>query len=126
MEQHKLAEQLGIWMLAVFAVVVARWRRKERGCGLTLAYLLNLWLIHWLAVTIYLRQGYQGNDPQIVQSGFEQSLYAVVAFAFGSIVLTPFVRDLGLFPRATAHTPDPNLPRAYIWIGAAAYLLLSK
>lgn len=126
MEEHKLAEQLAMWMVAVLAVAFVRWRRKEQGCGLTLAYLLNLWLIHWLAVTIYLFPNYQGNDPQIVQAGFEQSLYAVMAFAFGSIALTPVVKDLGLFPQASPHTPDRNLPKAYIWIGAVAYLALSR
>ncbi len=126
MEDNKLPGMLVIWMAAVLAVAIVRRWRKEEGCGLTIAYLLNLWLIHWLAVTIYLLPGYQGNDPRIVELGFEQSMYAVLAFAFGSIVLTPFIMNLGLFPRAVAHTPDTRLPKAYIWIGVVSYLLLSK
>src|SRR5689334_22176117 len=100
MEHNRLLGLLLVWMAALLAVAVARWRRKEHGCGLTIAYLLNLWLIHWLAVTIYLLPGYQGNDLRIVEAGFEQSLYGVLAFAFGSVVLTPLIMDLGLFPRA--------------------------
>ncbi len=126
METSRLPGLLLVWMAAVLAVAIVRYWRKEQGCGLTLAYLLNLWLIHWLAVAIYLLPGYQGNDPRIVELGFEQSMYAVLAFAFGSIVLTPFIRTLGILPRAVPHTPDPNLPRAYIWLGVGGYLLLSK
>ncbi len=126
MENNRLPGLLLVWIAAVFAVALVRWWRKEHGCGLTIAYLLNLWLIHWLAVALYVLPGYQNNDPHIVELGFEQSMYAVLAFAFGSVVLTPFVMNLGLFPRAVAHTPDANLPKAYIWLGIGAYLVLSK
>lgn len=113
-------------MAAILLMALVRWRRKEGGAGLTLAYLLNLWMIHWLATALYLIPGYRNNDPRIVESGFEQSVYAVLAFAFGAVVLTPFIMNVGFLPRATRHTPDPNLPRAYVGIGVAAYLALSK
>src|SRR5216683_3330954 len=112
MEDNRLQLMLLVWMAAVGMVALVRSRRKDRGAGLTVAYLLNLWLIHWLAVTLYLIPGYENSDPRLVVLGFEQSVYAVVAFAFGSIALTPLVLNMGLFTRATvAHELDSNLPR---------------
>src|SRR6266446_1026994 len=125
MENSKLSQLLLVWMVAILLIAVVRWRRKEGGAGLTLAYLLNLWMIHWLAPALYLIPGYRNNDPRIVESGFEQSVYAVLAFAVGAVAVTPLVVSLRVLPRALVHTPDPNLPRAYIGIGIAAYLVLS-
>ena len=124
MENNKLLQQLILWMVAVALIVLVRLRRKEQGVGLVLAYVINLWLIHWFAVSLYVIPGYRNNDPRIVGLGFEQSLYAIAGFAFGSVVLTPFF--FGLFSKSTSvHVLDRNLPRAYMAIGAVAYLGLS-
>src|SRR6266849_4910202 len=125
MEDSKLPQLLLIWMAALLFIAAVRWRRKEGGAGLTLAYLLNLWMIHWLAPALYLIPGYRNNDPRIVEAGFEQSLYAVLAFAVGAVAVTPFIVSVRALPRPVVHTPDANLPRAYIGIGVAAYLALS-
>ena len=113
-------------MAAVLLVAAVRWRRKHGGVGLTVAYLLNLWLIHWLAVTLYLIPGYRNNDPRIVELGFEQSVYGVLAFAFGAVALMPLLANLRKNAPAVVHVPDQNLPRAYIAMGAGAFLLLSS
>ena len=126
MENNRLFEQLLLWMAVVGAIALARFRRKDNGVGLILAYVLNLWLIHWLAVSLYLLPDFRNYDPQIVALGFEQSLYAIFAFAFGSVVLTPFILNLGLLSHGTiTHTLDRRLPKAYIAIGAFSFLALS-
>lgn len=127
MENSRLLELLVIWLIAAGLVGLVRQRRHDRGVGLVLAYLLSLWLIHWLATSLYLLPGFQNNDPRMVELGFEQSVYAVVAFAFGSIVLTPFLLNLGILPEAsTVHTLDRSLPRAYVGLGAVSYIALSS
>jgi len=127
MEDSKLTELLVVWLGAVFAVAVFRARRKTAGAGLVLAYLINLWLIHWVASLIYLVPGYVNNDPHLVELGFEQSVYGIVAFAFGSLAFTPFLMSFGLLPRASGiHDPDRNLPKAYIAFGVVSYLLMSS
>lgn len=127
MENSNLAELLWLWMVIIGVIALVRSRRKDRGVGLTLAYLLNLWLIHWLAVTIYLIPGYENSNPGLVMLGFEQSLYAVAAFAFGSLFLTPLILNLGLLPRATlVQEVDSRLPIAYIGLGALAYVALTS
>src|SRR5579862_2036054 len=127
MEDSKLTELLVVWLVAVFAVAVLRSRRRTAGAGLVLAYLINLWLIHWVASSIYLVSGYENHDPRLVELGLEQSVYGVVAFAFGSLALTPFLMNFGLLPRASGiHEPDGKLPMAYIVFGVVSYALMSS
>jgi hypothetical protein len=91
-----------------------------------LAYVMNLWMIHWVASAMYVLPWYQGGSLDFTTSGTEQSLYAVAAFAFGSIALAPFLVDSGILPRSTGvHVPDPRLPRMYLLIGIISYVLLS-
>jgi hypothetical protein len=120
-----LFQQLLLWLVAVGVIALARARRKESGVGLVLAYLLNLWLIHWLAVALYLLPNFRNNDPQIVSLGFEQSLYAVMAFAFGSVVLAPFVTGSRKHSSASSHVLDRRLPKAYVVFGAISFMALS-
>jgi hypothetical protein len=52
--------------------------------------------------------------------GFEQSLYGVVAFAVGGLIITPILVRKGILPRAKGtHQPDPRLPKAYIVLRSA-------
>src|SRR5580704_8775385 len=125
MGDSQLATLLLIWMGAVVALAVGRSWRRTPGTGLVLAYVLNLWLIHWVAPALYLLPWYRGFDQRIVEAGLEQSTYAVVAFAFASLVLTPFLLNFGFLPPGTARVLDRRLPLAYVGLGAASYGLLS-
>src|SRR5437773_6073502 len=125
MDDTRLSILLLIWLGAVLTLAVGRSWRRTPGTGLVLAYVLNLWMIHWLAPALYLLPWYHGFDQGIVEAGLEQSTYAAVAFASGSLVLTPFLLNFGILPRATAAVIDVKLPPAYVAIGAASYALLS-
>lgn len=60
-----------------------------------------------------------------MQAGFDQSLYGIAAFAFGSLLAAPFLVNLGLAPRVAEYEPDTRLPIAYVGLGALFYVLLS-
>jgi hypothetical protein len=125
MPDSHLLTLLLIWVGAVVALAVGRSWRRTPGTGLVLSYVLNLWMIHWLAPTLYLLPWYHGVDQRIVEAGLEQSAYAVTAFAFASLLLTPFLLNFGILPAARkAAAIDANLPRAYLGIGAASYVAL--
>jgi predicted membrane channel-forming protein YqfA (hemolysin III family) len=115
-----------VWILTATAIFLSRWRRKASGAGLVLAYVLNLWLIHWPAALIYLLPWYAYQDPHVVELGFQQSTYAIVAFGAGSVLLAPFA--LRLFgrpaPEVARRVPDPRLSRMYLVIGLVSYLVL--
>lgn len=127
MDENTLGWHLSLWMIAIAVLSVSRSRRREHTVGFMLAYLLNLWLIHWPAMLLYLQPGYRYYDTHIVLLGFEQSVYAVCAFVAGSIILAPMILDTGLFPEPRpVLMPDHRLPKAYMVIGCASYALLNS
>src|SRR5580704_13359926 len=124
MDPSKLPELLLIWVavMAVFVFVRTRW--KMPGTGLTLAYLLNLSLIHFAGAAIYVLPAFQDRDPHLTEMGFEQSLYGVMAFAFGGLIITPILAKKGILPRAHGlHQADSRLPKAYVVCGVLFYML---
>jgi hypothetical protein len=125
MNDSRLSIWLLIWLAAIAALAIGRYWRRTGGTGLVLAYVLNLWLIHWVAPAMYLLPWYRGFDPRVVEAGVEQSAYAVAAFTFASMFLTPFLLDLGLLPSARTTVVDRKLPFAYLGLGAASFVLMS-
>ena len=126
MDPSKLSELLLIWICAIGLLFFARARWNMPGTGLTLAYLLNLSLIHLVGAAIYVLPAFQDHDPHLTEMGFEQSLYGVVAFAIGGLIITPILAHKGILPRAKAtQVADPRLPKAYLLCGVLFYLLLS-
>ena len=113
--------------MALLAVV--RGRKDTPSVGLTLAYLLNLSLIHWMGAAIYLLPAFQNHDSRLTELGFEQTVYGVAAFAFGALVFTPAsgqprVPQPGA-RRDRAAAVDRRLPMAYIAAGVIFFLLSS-
>jgi hypothetical protein len=122
-----IALWLVVWIGAASVIVYGRFRNGSIGVGLVLAYVLNLWLIHWLTAFLYLRPEHQYYDRQLVERGFEQSAYGMLAFAFASVVLTPFLMKLrSVQDVRTVYEVHQNLPKAYIVIGTSCYMLLSS
>src|SRR4051812_23228574 len=80
MIESKLAQHLALWMVVVFVLVAARWRKAHATAGLVGAYVFDLWLIHWLTPCFYLLPWFRRADPSLVEAGLEQSVYAIAAF----------------------------------------------
>src|SRR5262249_51795207 len=123
---------LSVWIVAAGIVFFLQLRKGSTGSGLSLAYLLNLWIIHWVASALYALPQYSYYDSNIVFAGLEQSAYAVVAFSAGYLMLTFASRRSSLRqladdkPQAPDKRPqisDARLTDLYIGIGAACFLL---
>jgi hypothetical protein len=126
MVDHSLAAFLLIWLLAAAGLTAGRLRHKTASVGLVLAYVLNLWLIHWVAPALYLLPWHQGFDPGIVKAGLEQSTYGVLTFAFGSLVLAPCLLSFGILPQPRRPLDvQEHLPLGYVAIGTISYALVS-
>ena len=117
---------LVVWMAVAIVTVYNQWKGGNPGTGLVLAYLLNLWLIHWPAAAIYLLPWNSLYDPSIVAAGFQQATYAVIGFGVGSILFAPLFRRRFEFARSAAinHRPHPQLAETYIVVSLVCFAIL--
>src|SRR5438067_13928766 len=75
MDSSSLSANLLIWLAAIATLAAGRSWRRVPGTGLVLAYVLNLWLIHWIAPALYILPWHRGFDPTVVEVGLRQSMY---------------------------------------------------
>ena len=123
-ENGQFLAWLTAW-LAGFGVVLWAQRRSSSGVGLVLAYALQLWVIHWLAPSIYALPWYAQPTP-ILLSGLQQSTYAIWGFAIGCGVIMPLVSRRAAGDDETpgrATLADPWLMGWCLAIGVAAYIV---
>ncbi len=113
------------WVLCV-AVILYGQRRDGNGTGLTISYVLQLWLIHWLGAAIYAFPWYKA-PGRAMALGLEQSTYAIAGFAAGSLgALVLLRRFLPARDMTTVHrwTLDPWLVRSCLTAGIVTYFVL--
>ncbi|MDZ7380077.1 MAG: hypothetical protein ONB06_12120 [candidate division KSB1 bacterium] len=135
-----IGQGVTIWILVLALIVLVQWQTKTPRAGLVFAYLANLGLIHLVAPVFYLFPWYFPlYQVDIVQAGFEQSMYAVVAFALGVLTLGPFLLSVlqarGLAAPTLPPGPpgtirdeasgDASLPRFYVLVGIVSYFILA-
>jgi hypothetical protein len=119
------------WITIVMLVVLVQRRVVGPGTSLVLIFLFGQWLMHWAGALLYALPWYWYQDTDLVRIGFQQSLYAVLAFGVGVVALTllraphPAIATLQLSAkRRPAVSMDASLPRAYLLVGIASYLVL--
>ena len=124
---------LGLWLVTAGLVALIRWRKRTDGVGLVLTYLVMLAMNFWLPTMLYLLPWYWGVfDRMLVETGFLQSLYAVIGFAVGTLLLWPLLRQRVLLrPEAAAPASDdlgrsdPRLPRLLMALGLISYFVVT-
>lgn len=127
-DNSNLAVWVVIWVVLAGILATNRWRREVAGVGLPFAFLLNLWVNHWLAAVLYMLPWYLeydlANDLNGISAGFQQTTYGLVGFVLGSIIVAPFLMRGLPFPRreAISHSFEPRLARAYTWLGIAFFI----
>ena len=57
-DNSKLIWYLSIWIIAAGVVVFRYMRKDSRGAGLSLAYLLDLWMIHSTVTNVRMQRVY--------------------------------------------------------------------
>ena len=117
-----------VWLIVIAVVIIKQWRDRATSAGISFSFLLNLWVIFWPGAVVYLLPWYllyeQGDNLNLVEAGFQQSAYAAISFAAGTVILAPFLMRLFQFPRRKAVTriPDPRLAKIYLVIGLVFFL----
>lgn len=122
-EKSELIPYLAIWAAAMFLVLWRTW--KSPGAGLMLAYCFQMLMLYWVGAAVHVFPWSDLPETDLVFLGFEQSTYAVVAFAVGALALGPLLVK-GISARHHERTlPDLRLPRAYIIYGICSYFVLA-
>jgi len=116
-----------LWVAAAAAIFIFRWKHRDTSVGLVFAYLCNFAILHWVGAAIYLRSWFGGSDPDATRLGLVESTYAMLALAFGSLVLAPRVIRRFRIGHSTAmsHAVHRDLPAAFLLLGLTSYLLFS-
>lgn len=120
-----------IWLGVIALFLYMLFRKEGRSVGLSTIYLVRLWLIHWVAAALYILPWFSATDKEMIFSGFVQSVYAVLAFAVGVLILGPWMLRLFL-PQAGASdnlstankSIDQRLPKIYMATGLLSMLVL--
>src|SRR5579864_9117316 len=108
----------------MFPVVYQTWRNA--GAGLMLAYSSQFIMFYWVGAFMHVLPWANLSQNDFVVLGFQQSTYAVIAFAVGSLVLGPsLAKRIERRQRGAVYSPDPRLPRAYITYGIASYFIFA-
>lgn len=126
----RLLVEVILWIVIAAGTVAARTTARQRSVGLVLAYIANMWLIHWPAAVTYLLPWFDAGDSGAVIDGFEQSFYAVLGLALGAILVAPFLLRVLQAPRshtqdAERRMPNKRLPYTYIFVGAFTYVFVA-
>jgi hypothetical protein len=112
---------LGLWLVAFAVIAWSQRKSAAAGVGLVVAYALQLWVIHWLAASIYVLPWYSAPTP-LLFAGLQQSTYAILGFALGSSVVVPALfRSSG--SEDSTSLAEPGLVRAYLFFGVASYIV---
>ena len=131
-DNAKIIWYLTVWLIAVALVFFSQLRKNSTGSGLSLAYLLNLWMIHWVASALYALPWYSYYSLDDVTAGLKLSAYAVVAFSAGYLILSHTLSGASSrrLPQNQWHLYDERsqisdnwVTNLYIGIGAVCFLL---
>jgi hypothetical protein len=135
-QQQSITIGLFIWTLVVSLVTCNQWNNKKPGVGLPLVYLFNLSLNHFFGAMVYILPWYrpksaillsQGASLTNTALGFQQSVYGIIGFGVGSIIVAPLLLKVFNFNkyRNIAIQPNLDLPKIYIVLGLLFYFVLS-
>lgn len=121
---------LVIWASVAAIVIVNRQSSRLGAVGLVAGYLMYMALEHWLPVALYLIPSFVSIfDTRLGVLGFEQSLYGIIAFAVGAVLVGPtlrrhLVKSGPADGMTNVTTLNLHLPRLYLLLGLASFFVI--
>jgi hypothetical protein len=112
----------------VVCVLIALWSQRKigSGAGLTISYVLLLWMLHWLAASIYVLPWYDAPDAA-TSIGLQESTYGIAGFVLGAVIIVPIAlrRYLPSEFQSSHRIPvDGKLVQSWLAIGIVTYFIL--
>jgi hypothetical protein len=112
---------LAVWLAVAAFVVLYRLRQHVPSTGLILSYVAIFWLNYWPGAAVFALPWYLGSNPETVNTGFAQCVYAACAFALAAAIAIPLGRRTAI-PAAPS---GAHLPRSYLIAGIISYFLIN-
>jgi len=119
-----------IWFMVASVIIRKRWKEKEVNSGLTVLYVINLFLMHCFAALLYLLPWHRFVEGKYMLDGFQEATYGMCAFGLGNLILSPSILSLLSMPRnrdvvnKTEHKSQPKVIKMYFLIGLICYFIL--
>ncbi len=114
----------GVWLIAM-AVILFALRRSAVSTGLMLAYVFQMFILHWLGAAVYLLPWYWNSDVGIVFAGLRESTFGMAGMAVGAVPVLYYLQQRQVEPQLRQNAvADTRLIRAYIVAGAISYFVL--
>ena len=123
MQRTDLVTGLIIWLVVAAATLLIHRRACGPGTGLVAAFLAGIWLIHWPGALLYTLPWYAYEDRDLVQRGFQQSVYAVLGFGAGVLLLALLRARRQSQPDRSVAKTAAFPARTYLVIGLLSYLV---
>ena len=116
---------LVLWLGVMALIVVVRYRRGSEGAGLVPAYLVSLSLIHWFPAAVNRSELLRGPNLELVETGFRQSVLAILGFAIATTMTSLLVRPAATADEGTdAQSDQRRFAVVYLLVGVFAYIAL--
>ncbi|MGI0483594.1 hypothetical protein ACN4EE_22785 [Geminocystis sp. CENA526] len=127
---------LVIWVGICFTIVRSQWSQKIPSVGLPFAYLLTLSMIHFVGGLIYSFPWYEPKSVYLLQSGsnyfqvsagFIETVYGVIGFGIGSIIVSSWVlkKFKPKWLNQVPQKPNLQLPNNLLKIGLIFMLVIT-
>ncbi len=111
-----------IWMIVAAGLVFWRWH-LGRGVGLTVAFVVSLSSLHFLAATLYVLPWYAGLDRDYIQGGLFIALEGLFGLSLGAFAMSRALRS------DARSVPDDSEPQTlngwlYLLVGVGLYTVV--
>ena len=110
-----------LWVVGALCYFLFYTRTGQGSCGLTLAYLVGLFINHWFGAAAYLAPAHPGGDSSTTATGFLEASVGLAGFLAGSLVTMGAARSTR---RRKDAPPRLASPLGYVTVGMVSYFVL--
>lgn len=116
-----------VWVVILLVIAFSSARKNVSRAGLVAIFAFHFSLEHLFGALIYSLPWYEGKGGYFTALGFTQASWAFMAFAFGSLILAPFIIKAfrPAWIKGKKYIPNLKMPIVYIVTGYIFYFTLN-
>lgn len=127
MEKLDITIGLICWIFTIFFVLQYQWHKAFPSIGLPFTFLFLLAIQFFFGALVNALPWYSSPTVHYTQLGFGETVYAIIGFTIGVIIITPLIVRNFSYPwlKVKLQEPDWGLPEAYIYLGLAFWFIFT-